>query len=141
MDDNLIASAEVMAMFCRLKMNVKHDLPVRSSEMGVLIFVEKQKNPVTPSMISAFFRIAKPSVTAQVSVLVRKGYLDKVQSEKDKRSYALAVTEKGRDLLHSAFADYYSSIRNLKEKMGNSSFTLLVELMERANEILEDTEE
>lgn len=141
MDQKLMDSAEIMGMFCRLKMSGKKNLPIRSSEMGVMIYIEKQKEPVTPSMISSFFRIAKPSVTAQVGVLVRKGYLEKRTSEMDQRSYTLTLSDKGRELLESAFTDYYSSVGKLKEEMGSESFQLFVELMKKANEILEAREE
>ena len=32
-----------IGMFCRLHMKMKNELPIRSSEMGVLIFISKSK--------------------------------------------------------------------------------------------------
>lgn len=139
MDQNLISSADIMGMFCRLKMNTKHDLPIRSSEMGALIFVQKQEGEVTPSMISDFFKIAKPSVTSMVSSLVRKGYLDKMHSETDKRSYTLRMTQKGNELLDSAFTEYYRAINELSERMGKEAFDEFIRLMQMANDIMEET--
>ena len=138
MDEHIIASAEIMGRFCRLKMKGQQNLPVRSSEMGVLIFVEKKEEPVTPSMISEFFSITKPSVTAQVSELIRKGYLRKRQSQMDKRSYTLELTEKGKELLDATFHEYYSSTRTLREHMGEDDFLHFMELMKKANDILEE---
>jgi len=138
MDQKLINSADIIGMFCRLKMNTKHDLPIRSSEMGALIFVQKQEGEVTPSMISDFFKIAKPSVTSMVSSLVKKGYLDKIHSEIDKRSYTLRMTRSGNELLDSTFIEYYRGINELREKMGKEAFNQFIELMQMANDILEE---
>ena len=139
MDQNIIKSADIIGMFCRLKMNIKHDMPVRSSEMGVLIYIQKQQEDVTPSMISDFFKIAKPSVTSLVSSLVKKGYLDKIMSDTDKRSYALRMTRKGNELLDSTFSEYYSTINELSERMGKEAFDQFIRLMKIANDIMEET--
>jgi hypothetical protein len=44
MDNEIIISADVVAMFCRLHMNLRRDIPIRPSEMGVLIFTQKQSD-------------------------------------------------------------------------------------------------
>ncbi len=139
MDQNIIKSADIIGMFCRLKMNIKHDMPVRSSEMGVLIYIQKEQGEVTPSMISDFFKIAKPSVTSMVSSLVKKGYLDKIMSDTDKRSYALRMTRKGNELLDSTFSEYYRTINELSERMGKKAFDQFIRLMQMANDIMEET--
>ena len=139
MNQKLIDSAEIIGMFCRLKMTTKNDLPIRSSEMGALIFVQKQEGEVTPSMISHFFKIAKPSVTSLVSSLVKKGYLDKKHSEIDKRSYTLRMTRKGNELLDSAFTEYYRVVHELSERMGKEAFDEFIRLIKKANDILEET--
>jgi DNA-binding MarR family transcriptional regulator len=131
-------SADIVAMFCRLQMNAKKDLPIRSSEMGVLIFTQKQNNSVTPMMISKFFRITKPSVTSIINSLIKSGYLIKTPSTKDNRSYNVSVTNKGKDLIESTYKEYVRTMELLKEKMGNKEFDLFIELMNKANNILSE---
>lgn len=41
MKENIFACEDAVAKFCGLQMNVKSDIPIRASEMGALIFVEK----------------------------------------------------------------------------------------------------
>lgn len=137
MNQDLIRSAETISMFCRLRMNVKQNIPIRSSEMGVLIFIQKQTELVTPLMISQFFRITKPSVTSMVNTLVKEGYLYKQSSSVDKRSVVLVMSDKGTDLVRSTFDDYYRSIHLLKSKMGEMRFAQFIDAMEEANSILE----
>lgn len=136
MKENLITSAEIVSRFYRLQMNIKRDIPVRPSEMGALIFVAKSENPVTPLMISDFFGISKPSVTDMVNSLIKNGYLIKIPSTKDRRSYFVSVTPKGHELVESTFKEYVKILELLEEQMGVQDFELLVQLLEKANKIL-----
>ncbi|WP_139905168.1 MarR family winged helix-turn-helix transcriptional regulator [Clostridium thermarum] len=136
MQEKIIRAAEEIAMFCRLQMYTKKGLPIKSSEMGVLIYVQKQNEGVTPLMISNFFQIAKPSVTAMVNELVRKGYLVKIPSPTDRRSYVLSITDKGIGLVTSTHEEYFKSIALLEKKMGTKDFRTFIDLMEKANTIL-----
>lgn len=140
MNQDIIESAKTVSLFCRMQMRKDLDIPVRQSEMGVLIYVHESKDPVTPRMVSAYFRIRKPSVTAMVRTLVNEGYLKKEASEKDKRSYTLACTEKGDDLVKGTFDDYHRSIRQLKKSMGDEAFGQLITLMHEANRVLGEGE-
>lgn len=141
MQTNLTQSAEVMALFCRLKMKVKAELPIRSSEMGVLIYVHKSQEPVTPLMISHFFKISKPSATSMINALLIQGFLCKESIKQDRRSYTLKITDLGCDLIEKTISEHYRAIETMMEKMGNESFSQFIHLMHRANVILEDLEQ
>ena len=69
-------------------------------------------------MISNFFRIAKPSVTAMVNSLIKKDYLLKTPSLIDGRSYIVETTCKGKELVESTFTEYFRSMELLKKKDG-----------------------
>lgn len=138
MEQDLIQSMDTIGMFCRLRVNMKPNIPIRPSEMGVLIFAQKQNAEVTPRMISQFLRISKPSVTSLVNSLVNQGYLSKKPSKIDQRSYVLTMTKSGNQLVESTFEEYYKSIALLKENMGEHEFRTFIELMQKANSILEE---
>jgi DNA-binding MarR family transcriptional regulator len=138
MDNNLIISADVVGLFCRLHMNTKRDIPIRPSEMGVLIFTQKQIDPVTPLMISSFFKIAKPTVTSMVNALINQNYLVKTPSPTDGRSYIVSTTDRGKELVETTFDEYVRTMEVLRYKMGNKDFTLLIELIQKANNILSE---
>ncbi|MBW8384360.1 MAG: MarR family transcriptional regulator [Youngiibacter sp.] len=133
---NIEESADAVGLFCRLRMNLKSDIPIRPSEMGVLVYTGNQDVPVTPLMISRFFRISKPSVTSMINALVEKGYLKKESSELDRRSYSLRVTGAGKELVESTFTEYVKSMELLKAKMGEEKFNRFIELVQIANCIL-----
>lgn len=138
MNENIIAYEDAISRFCRLQMNTKRELPIRASEMGVMIYVEKNNKLATPLMISNFFGIAKPSVTDMVSSLIKKDYLIKIPSEADKRSYSLEVTAQGYELLKTTHQEYFSGIEFLEERMGTQEFNLLIQLLQKANKILSE---
>ncbi len=138
MKEDLVISADVVSRFCRLQMYLKRDIPIRASEMGALIFVQKSESAVTPLMISSFFGISKPTVSDMVGSLVGKGYLLKRQSESDKRSYTLEATEKGKALVESTYNEYFGAMELLSNKMGKNEFQLLIKLLQQANEILSE---
>ncbi|MCM0650194.1 MarR family winged helix-turn-helix transcriptional regulator [Clostridium swellfunianum] len=138
MKENIIACEDAITRFCRLQMNIRRELPIRASEMGVLIYVEKSDKEATPLMISNFFGIAKPSVTDMVNSLVNKDYLVKIPSIADKRSYTLGVTPKGEELLETTYKEYFIGIELLEEKMGYEEFKLFTQLLQKANQILSE---
>jgi DNA-binding MarR family transcriptional regulator len=138
MDNEIAISADAIALFCRLQMNMKRDIPIRPSEMGVLIFASKQSEQVTPLMISSFFKITKPSVTSMVNALFKKDYLVKSPSPRDGRSYTVSITNKGVKLVEAACNEYFRTMELLKEKMGDKEFNLFIELIQKANNILSE---
>ena len=51
------------------------------------------KNP-TIAEFAQFIKVSSPNATYKVNSLIKKGYIEKVQSEVDRREYHLKVTEK-----------------------------------------------
>lgn len=138
MERKLSESADIVGMFCRLNMNTKRELPIRTSEMGVLIFITKNNESVTPLEISNFFGISKPSVSAIIKSLVKEGYLEKRPSKTDGRSYYLYITKKGKALVNKTFNEYIKIIQLLDEKMKSEDFKEMIRLIDKANGIIHD---
>lgn len=134
--NELIKGAEVISLFCRININTKKELPIRSSEMGLLIFLVKEQCEHTPLMISEFFKVTKPMVTAMVNSLTKKEYIIKIPSHIDKRSFILKPTEKAKLLVEETFHEYYKNMQALKERLGSKKFKNLTELLDEANKIL-----
>ena len=136
MSDELINVAETVSMFCRLNINTKKDLPIRSSEMGLLILICKSVDPVTPVMAADFFKVKKPMITTMVSNLLKHGYIEKILSTEDKRSFSLNPTEKARQLVNDTYSEYMKTMELLRHKLGSIEFSKLITLLEKANFIL-----
>ncbi len=136
MRDELIKGAETVSMFCRLNINIKKDLPIRSSEMGLLILICKNDIPVTPVMAADFFKVKKPMITTMVFNLLKHGYIEKIPSPDDKRSFSLNPTEKARQLVYDTYSEYMKTMELLRHKLGAIDFGKLVILLEKSNSIL-----
>lgn len=133
--NDLIAGAEAISLFCRLNINTKRQLPIRSSEMGLLMYVCKSDVPVTSVMAAYFFKVKKPMIAAMVSSLISKGYLEKAPSETDKRSFTLVATSKANALVEETYSEYLKAMELLKTKLGGKYETLIT-LLARANSII-----
>lgn len=138
MDHNTNIAAMNVALFCRLNLNKKCCIPIRHSEMGVLIYANLAKEPVTPVTISNQFGITKPSATAILKILKEHEYIEHCPSQVDGRSYTITVTEKGKELIDTACNEYTKSIELIRTKMGTKDFEQLLRLICKANTILKE---
>ena len=75
----------------------------------------------TVNEFASFMRISSPNAAYKVNSLVKKGYINRVQSEEDRREYHLEVTQK--------YLDYYNI---------SSSYT--VKVMERISQRFSEEE-
>ena len=139
--NTLIRGAEAVSMFCRLNIYAKKNLPIRSSEMGLLILTVKNEVPVTPVLAADFFKVKKPMITALVTSLCEKGYLTKIPSTEDRRSFTLSPTNKASSLVDETYAEYFKTLDLLCSQMGSKDYTKLITLLEQANMILLEDKE
>ena len=127
----------VLSVFSKNYMDLKKDLPIRPSEMGVLNIITETTGPHTPIMLAEALKVSKPMITAHLTSLTNKGYITKQPSFEDKRGYYILPTEKARALVKSAKDDLYRHLDQLVNGMGKEQFDLLVKLAGEANRILE----
>ena len=131
-----VNAEEQISLFCRLNINIKKDIPVRSSEMGMLIYLVKTNKEKTPMGAARFFKVTKAMATNMATSLAKQGYIKKEPSETDKRSVMLYPTEKAVALVEETYAEYIKTMVLLNEKMGDRDFNALIELLEKANDII-----
>ena len=88
----------------------------------------------TISEFAAFMRISLPNATYKVNSLVKKGYIQKKQSQEDQREYHLEVTQK--------YLDYYSiSVTYMVEVMNRISRRFSSEECAKLEEYAEDCQQ
>lgn len=134
--EGFFQDAEQISLFCRLNMNTKRELPIRSSEMGMLIYLCKTDGDKTPMGIARFFTVSKAMATNMVTAMHKQGYIEKTTSADDRRSSIILPTARAQMLVDSTYEEYYKSIRMLREKMGGDDFTALLALLGKANIVL-----
>ena len=77
----------VLSVFCKKYMDLKKDLPIRPSEMGVLNIITETEGPHSPVVLAEMLNVSKPMITAHIISLEKKGYITKSPSAQDKRAY------------------------------------------------------
>ena len=58
---------------------------------------QKKSIAVVVDEFASFMRISPPNAAYKINSLIRKGYVQKIQSEHDKREYHLQVTQKYKE--------------------------------------------
>jgi DNA-binding MarR family transcriptional regulator len=92
--------------------NSMPDLPNLTVKQYCYLDVISRMNNPTYSKIAEKFKVTKPAVTSIVNRLINLGYLERVQSEKDRRVYYIWVSDKGKELIEinnnaaNAYASY-----------------------------------
>lgn len=128
----------VFSKFSRKYMELKKDLPIRPSEMGVLNIITKREGLYTPIMIAELLEVTKPMVANHISILEEKGYISKQYSETDKRSFYIIPTEKAKLLVEETETKLNQKLMRLEEKLGIKRFEELISTLEEVRLNLED---
>jgi DNA-binding MarR family transcriptional regulator len=79
------------------------------------------KNP-TINEFSRFIQISSPNAAYKVNNLIRKGYLKKIQSTKDRREYYLQVTQKYLDYYNVSASYVDTVLMRVKERMSDKEW-------------------
>ena len=135
MDKYYTANA-VLSMFSKNYMDLKKDLPIRPSEMGVLNIITETTGPHTPVMLANLLGVSKPMITAHITSLTAKGYITKQLSEADKRAYYILPTDKALNLVKAVKGGMCEQLDRLIAGMGQDEFDKFVQLASIANEIM-----
>ena len=135
MKDIKIEAAETVSLFCRLNQRVKKELPIRSSEMGLLILLVTSKERISSVEAAQFFRVSKPVITAMVKTLTAKGYLRKEPQSHD------IPEQKAVDLVTETYGDYLYTMTILQESMGEEAFEDMIRLLAQANAVIQKEED
>lgn len=127
----------VFSKFSRDYMELKKDLPIRPSEMGVLNIISRRSGDFTPLMLAEMIGVSKPMIAAHIQALLKKGYIYKEASGVDKRSFFVRPTEKGKALADEFEARQTKYIKTIESTLGEAEFDQLVRLLDKTQTILD----
>lgn len=132
--------SESVLAFCRANINHRSNLPVRSSEMGALIFITLNAGDsgVRPVELSEYFGIKKSSVSSIIMSLEKQGYITRTSSSSDKRSSPLLPTEKGTQLVNEAFEEYHRISNKLIANLGEEKCEEFLQILDAATKIIQN---
>ena len=127
----------VLSKFSRDSIDLKNNLPIRPSEMGVLNLLVKREGKYTPLAIADMLGVSKTMVAAHIAVLEKGEYIVKQPSETDKRSFFVLPTEKAKRLVQEVDERLDSQLRFLEKTMGADMFDALITLADWAQKTIE----
>lgn len=135
--DKYINANIIFSKFSRTYMNLKKDLPIRPSEMGVLNIITKREGLFTPIMIAELLEVTKPMVASHIRVLEKKGYITKQYSKTDRRSFYIIPTNKAIKLVNDVENELNKKLIKLENELGQDNFNNLIFILENARISLE----
>ena len=135
---NLInAISELSNMFAQMEEKAKdkyNTSGLTQTQMHYLEVMNSLQNPNITELASAL-QLTKPTVTVALDKLIEKEYLVKVQSDADRRTSHLHLTEKGRSInnmheyAHRRFAELMTE--NLEEDELQQLLLLLEKVVDK----------
>ena len=135
--DKYLHANIVLSKFSRDYIDLKNDLPIRPSEMGVLNLLLKREGKYTPLAIADMLGVSKTMVAAHIAVLEKGEYITKQPSETDKRSFFVLPTEKAKRLVAEVDNRLDSQLKFLEQTMGADMFDALITLADWAQKTIE----
>ena len=114
-----------MHMFHKIK---ERETSLTATETFTVEVIHALKNPKV-SQLAKFLDMSTPNVAYKISSLIKKGYVEKVQSTEDKREYILKATDKFY-AYYDEKNEYIETVLNrLKETMGEENAKKLEEIL------------
>lgn len=133
-----IESNIIFSIFCKNYTELKRELPIRPSEMGVLNIIVQRDGFFTPLMIAELLEVSKPMITAHISALEKKGYVYKEYSNEDKRSFYVMPTDRAKLLVEETGEKLNHDLQEIEDSLGTENFQMLLELLSDTNKILKN---
>lgn len=136
--DKFLEANIVFSMFCKHYTDMKKNLPIRPSEMGVLNIITQREGKFTPLMIAELLDVSKPMITAHITSLENKGYVFKEHLKEDKRSFYIMPTASGRALVETTSKEMKQNLQIIEDSLGKEDFQRLLDLLTNTNAILKN---
>lgn len=134
--DKYINANIIFSKFCNGYAELKRDLPIRPSEMGVLNIIVQREGRFTPLMIAELLEVSRPMITAHITALEQRGYITKESSKEDKRSFYVIPTDKARALVSTTEQKMQGCLSQIETSLGAERFEQLLDTLADANTIL-----
>lgn len=109
-------------------------------ENGVLLFLYENKD-VTPSMISNSFKVSSARVATTLNSLEKKNYINRIQSEEDKRVVFITLTKEGLEESLYLRNNYYKLLNNLFSKLGKEDTVKALDILDKTVTIIKNIKE
>jgi DNA-binding MarR family transcriptional regulator len=111
-------------------LNTVGKLGVSPGQFGVLVLI-KENPGLNQSALAKALGIERSTMVAVIDKLESQGWVARVTSETDRRSYALALTSSGAKLLARVTPEVRAHERQIAAQLSEQEKALLIEMLER----------
>jgi DNA-binding MarR family transcriptional regulator len=116
------------------------DLPLKPCEISVLMCIWRHNKTsdsnVTPTHLAAFLGVTGPSITAILNTLEEKGFIERKLSKTDRRISEISFTEEGSKLISIISNEFYKSVIQLVDELGEQDSKEFLRLLNCSSAIL-----
>jgi DNA-binding MarR family transcriptional regulator len=107
------------------------DWGLKSSQLNLLVAVAKA-GPVRRIDLGKRLHLDPSTLTRNLQVMLKQGWIEEKLDEEDQRSARLKITTKGRKLLESIAPAWKRAQTRARQMLGNEGAALVLSLKERA---------
>ena len=100
------------------------------NELHLIETIAKDKTPKSITYIAQEHAISLPSVTVAINKLVKKGYVERIQSTTDKREYRLRPTQKYIDYYNISYSYLHLVMERAKQRFTPDDLAKLEEMLQ-----------
>ncbi len=93
---------------------------------------------LTPTSLNDMLGTKKPATSRMLTVLEKKGYVEKTSDERDRRIYYLELTKKGNEILEREKSLFHDLINRISLRLGDEEIEQILQALTRLNDILEE---
>ncbi|WFD10733.1 MarR family winged helix-turn-helix transcriptional regulator [Tepidibacter hydrothermalis] len=100
------------------------------NHMYYLEYIYTLNNP-TFSQLAEALNVTKPSVTAMIKKLTDKGYVEKMNSQYDKREFHIYLTDRGKEILNAELEVYKHFTEKISKYLSEDEIELFSKLISK----------
>ena len=109
--------------------------------LGISVRLENKKDELTLSEIIKTTGMTMSAASKKISILEKKGLLERKASDKDKRKICIKLTEKGHEICQNEKTQKYKWMENVIERMGEEDTRKMLDLINKMFDIMEEMEQ
>lgn len=133
----MMKKAQEIRLFSSLQVKrIKKGGITSAQELDILSRIVLSDTKLTPLELTALTGLRKSAVSRSIDHLEQKALLQKQYNSKDKRSYTLLCTAKGRQELEQTYQYYLEPIYQLRKVLGDDKFQDLTTRIKEANQLM-----
>ena len=118
-----------------IRATATENFDITVEQFHVLRYVRRGKDCM--SELAAAKNISRPAISQAVDILVRKGFLTRVQSTQDRRYVELSLTDSGNNLLDTVFKETRGWMKERMQTLSEAELESFAKAMEAMKKMLE----